>query len=351
MSEYVTNRVQRPTQRHFLNTANLPQDEIISLVDLALSLKHGEINKTLTGKTLATLFFNPSVRTRVSFASAMFKLGGQALDISSEGAWAFEYRDGVVMDGSTIEHVKEVAPVLSRYCDALAIRCSELVTKSAESAKVGDWHTAKQDIVLNSFAKYATVPVINMESNVYHPCQGLGDAVTIKEKFGYTQGKKYVLTWAYHPKALPMATPNSQMLAACDLGMDVVIAHPEGWDLDPEILASAEQRARQAGGSLSIEHNMESALNGTHVVCAKSWGALKYYGNWNEEREQRAQHKDWIVNQDKLRHTQNALVMHCLPVRRNIEISDDVLDSPSSIVIDEAENRMWAQMALLASLL
>ena len=231
MPQNSTHNAQRLTQRNFLNTADLPQEEIIALIDLALSFKHGNINKTLTGKTLATLFFNPSVRTRVSFASAMFKLGGQALDISSEGAWAFEYRDGIVMDGSTIEHVKEVAPVLSRYCDAIAIRCSELVTKSAESAKVGDWHTAKQDIVLNSFAKYATVPIINMESNVYHPCQGLGDAVTIKEKLGHTQGKKYVLTWAYHPKALPMATPNSQMLAACDLGMDVVLAHPEGWDL------------------------------------------------------------------------------------------------------------------------
>jgi N-acetylornithine carbamoyltransferase len=341
------------SQRNFLNTAGLPQEEIHALIDLALSLKHGKIQipNLLAGKTLATLFFNPSVRTRVSFASAMFKLGGQALDISSEGTWAFEYRDGVVMDGSTIEHVKEAAAVLSRYCDALAIRCSELVTKSAESAKVGTWESAKQDIVINSFAKYATVPVINMESNVYHPCQGLGDAVTIKEELGETQGKKYVLTWVYHPKALPMATPNSQMLATCDLGMDVVIAHPPGWDLDPEILATAEQRARLAGGSLSIEHNIETALEDAQIVCAKSWGALKYYGNWDEERLYRAQLKNWIVNQEKLQRTQKALVMHCLPVRRNIEISDDVLDSPSSIVIDEAENRMWAQMALLAALL
>jgi N-acetylornithine carbamoyltransferase len=351
MQKYATNKAKRLTQRNFLNTADLPQEEILSLIDLALSLKRGEINKSLTGKTLATLFFNPSVRTRISFATAMFKLGGQALDINSESAWTFEYRDGIVMDGSTIEHVKEVAPVLSRYCDAIAIRCSELMTKSAESAKVGDWNTAKQDLVLNSFAKYATVPVINMESNVYHPCQGLGDAVTIKEKLGHTQGKKYVLTWAYHPKALPMATPNSQMLAACDLGMNVVIAHPQGWDLDPEILAIAEQRAHQSGGSLSIEHNMEDALHGAHIVCAKSWGALKYYGNWGEEKQHRSQYKNWIVNQDKLQHTQDTLVMHCLPVRRNVEISDDILDSPSSIVIDEAENRMWAQMALLASLL
>ena len=339
------------SQRNFLNTADFTQEEIAYLIDLALALKNGMAQKSLAGKSLATLFFNPSVRTRISFATAMFKLGGQALDINSESAWAFEYGDGVVMDGSTIEHVKEVAPVLSRYCDAIAIRCSELVTKSAESAKVGDWETAKQDIVLNSFAKYATVPVINMESNIYHPCQGLGDAMTIKEKFGQTQGKRYVLTWAYHPKALPMATPNSQMLAACDLGMDVVIAHPQGWDLDPDILAIADKRAKQSGGSFAIENDMEAALADADVVCAKSWGALKYYGHWDEEKELRTQHKNWIVTQEKLQHTRNALVMHCLPVRRNIEISDDVLDSPSSIVIDEAENRMWAQMAILASLL
>jgi N-acetylornithine carbamoyltransferase len=367
------------SQRNFLNTADFTQEEIAYLIDLALALKNGIAQKSLAGKSLATLFFNPSVRTRVSFATAMFKLGGQALDINGESAWSFEYGDGAVMDGSTIEHVKEVAPVLSRYCNAIAIRCSELVTKSAESAKVGDWETAKQDIVLSGFAKYATVPVINMESNVYHPCQGLGDAMTIKEKFGQTQGKKYVLTWAYHPKALPMATPNSQMLAACDLGMDVVIAHPEGWDLDPEILSIADKRAQQSGGSFAIENNMEAALADADVVCAKSWGALKYYGHWDEEKQLRAQYKNWIVTQEKLQHTKllthdanpqrghgelrstqasgvmqgsrNALVMHCLPIRRNIEISDDVLDSPSAIVIDEAENRMWAQMAILASLI
>ncbi|GCE11472.1 N-acetylornithine carbamoyltransferase [Tengunoibacter tsumagoiensis] len=344
-------QLQALSQRNFLNTADLTLQEIQQLIELALKLKQGQSQASLAGKTLATLFFNPSVRTRVSFATAMFKLGGQALDISSEGAWAFEYRDNIVMNGATIEHVKEVAPVLSRYCDGIAIRCSELVTKSAESAKVGAWETAKQDIVLKSFAKYATVPVINMESNVYHPCQGLGDAVTIKEKLGQTQGKKYVLSWAYHPKALPMATPNSQMLAACDLGMDVVVAHPEGWELDPEILAVAQRRAEQSGGRFSISHDQDEALEGAQIVCAKSWGALKYYGQWEKEKELRVQHQDWIIDESKLQLTDQAHVMHCLPVRRNVEISEGVLDGPQSIVIDEAENRMWAQMALLATLL
>lgn len=348
MIHYDTLRLSR---RDFLNTADLPQAEILALIDLALSFKSGNVPKSLADRTLATLFFNPSVRTRVSFATAMFKLGGMALDISSQDAWAFEFAEGAVMDGATIEHVKEVAPVLSRYCDALAIRCSELVTKSAESAKSGTWESAKQDMVLNSFAQYATVPVINMESNMYHPCQGLGDAVTIKEKLGKTQGKKYVLSWAYHPKALPMATPNSQVLAACDLGMDVVLTHPHGWELDDEVLAQAQQRVQQSGGSFAVEYDQQAAFKDAQVVCAKSWGALNYYGNWEAEKPLRNGLKHWILDEAKMQRTDNALFMHCLPVRRNVEVSDGVLDSPQAIVIDEAENRMWAQMALLTALM
>lgn len=348
MLQQQTTGLSRP---HFLNTADLPQEEIQALIALALDLKQGKVQKSLAGKTLATLFFNPSVRTRVSFATAMFKLGGQALEISSNNVWSFEFADDVVMDGSTIEHVKEVAPVLSRYCDGLAIRCSELVTKSAESASSGSWAESKQDTVLNSFAKYASVPVINMESNVYHPCQGLGDAVTIKEQLGETKGKKYVHTWAYHPKALPMATTNSQLLAACDLGMDVVLAHPQGWELDPEILAVAQKRAIHSGGSFSISYDQNEAVEDADIVCAKSWGALPYYGNWEAEKQARAQLKHWIVDESTMARTRHGKFMHCLPVRRNVEVTQGVLDGTSSIVIDEAENRMWAQMALLATLL
>jgi N-acetylornithine carbamoyltransferase len=343
--------LQQQVHHNFLNTADLPQPEILRLVDLALDLKSGRIKKSLAGKTLATLFFNPSVRTRISFASAMAKLGGQAIEISSDNAWSFEYEDNVVMDGSTIEHVKDVAPVLSRYCDALAIRCSELVTKSSTSAQVGSWAMAKADTIINSFAKYATVPVINMESNLYHPCQGLGDATTIKEHLGETHHKKYVMTWVYHPKALPMATPNSQLLAACDLGMDVVIAHPHGWELDPTILSTAQARAQQSGGSLSISYNQQEAVEGAHIVCAKSWGALSYYGQWDEEKSLRSGLKHWIVDEKLMQNSANGKFMHCLPVRRNVEVTDAVLDGPTSIVIDEAENRMWAQMALLSTLL
>lgn len=337
---------------NFLNTADLSQEQMWALIDLALRMKQGDVQKNLSGKILAMLFFNPSVRTRVSFAASMFRLGGLAIELTpGQGSWTFEFRENVVMDGTTIEHIKEAAPVLSRYCHAVAVRSSELVTTASESVKVEPWPQVKKDKVINGFARYSTVPVINMESNVYHPCQGLGDALTLKEELGITQGKKYVLTWSYHPKALPMATPNSQMLAACDLGMNVTVVHPEGWDLDPEIIAVAAQRAEASGGSLSVVNSQLEALKDADVVCVKSWGALGFYGNWEDEKKIRSGLKHWIVDTGKMKLTNNALLMHCLPVRRNVEISDEVLDSSNSVVLNEAENRMWAQMALLASLL
>ncbi len=339
-------------RKHFINTADFSLQQIHALVDLALEIKRGKVAPQLPGKILATVFFNPSVRTRMSFAAAMLKLGGQAMDLApGSGAWTFEFQDGVIMDGATVEHVKEAAPVLSRYCDALAIRSSELVTTSAKSVDVGAWEVSKKDTVVRGFAKYATVPVINMESNVFHPCQGLGDALTLKETLGNPQRRKYVLTWAYHPKALPMATPHSQMLAACDMGMDVVVAHPEGWALDPGVMAVAVERAAAAGGSLSVSHDQEEAFEGAHVVCAKSWGALAYYGAWEAEKQLRDGLKHWIVDRDKMARTDDAVFMHCLPVRRNIVVTDAVLDSSASIVVQQAENRMWAQMAMLAAIL
>ncbi len=337
--------------KSFYTTLDFSQVEINHLIDLAIKLKTGKVKKNLSGKTLAMLFFNPSIRTRMSFVVGMQKLGGLAVDLPIKDNYAFEFEKGAVMDKGTIEHVKDAAGVLSRYCDAIAIRSSELITSSSESVEVPSWETLKKDKIIKSFMEYATVPIINMESNVFHPCQGLGDAMTIKEKLGSTKGKKYVLTWAYHPKALPMATPNSQILAACDLGMEVVVAHPSGWELDPEIVNKMTQRVKESGGSLSFSNSMEDAFQNSNVVCAKSWGALKYYGNWAKEKEIRDQLKDWIVTGEKMELTNEAIFMHCLPVRRNVKVTDEVLDSKNSVILDEAENRMWAQMALLSEII
>ncbi len=339
------------SSKHFYNTADFSQKEVNYLIDLALKMKKGQFKKSLPGKSLAMLFFNPSLRTRLSFFMAMEKLGGVGLDFPIKEGYTFEFEEGAIMNKKTIEHVKDAAKVISQYVNAIAIRSSDLITTSTESVIVPTWQELKKDVVIKSFMKYASVPVINMESNVYHPCQGLGDAMTIKEKLGNPKGKKYSLVWSYHPKALPMATPNSQILAACDLGMEVVVAYPSGWELDPEILKVMEQRAKNAGGNFQIVNSQNEAFKDASVICAKSWGALKFYGNWEEEKKLRDQHKDWIVDKEKMAKTNQAIFMHCLPVRRNVEVTDDVIDSKNSVVIDEAENRMWAQMAIIKSLL
>ncbi len=335
---------------HFYSSLDFSPSEIQHLIHAALKMKSGSVKKSLAGKTLGMLFFNPSLRTRVSFMVAMQKLGGCAIDLPIKESYTFEYGDGTVMNQGTIEHVKDAAGVLSRYCDALAIRSSDLITTSPSSVDVSGWELLKQDTVIKSFMKYASVPVINMESNVFHPCQGLGDAMTIRKKLGNPKGKKYVMTWAYHPKALPMATPNSQILAACDLGMDVVVAHPPGWELDPQIVQSISQRVKNNGGTLNFTNSMEEACTDSAVVCAKSWGALKYYGHWSDEKILRDNLKHWIVTKEKMSLSDNAIFMHCLPVRRNVEVADEVLDSKNSVILDEVENRMWAQMAILETL-
>jgi N-acetylornithine carbamoyltransferase len=337
--------------KHFLTTLDYSQVELNEIIKLALSLKNGDADGAVHEKILGMLFFNPSLRTRLSFAAGMYKLGGTAIDLPVGSAYTFEFQEGAIMNEDTIEHIKEAVPTMSRYCDAIAVRSSDLITSSKESVDVLSWSELKKDTVLQGFAKHATVPVINMESNVWHPCQGVGDAMTLVEKFKNPKNKKYVLTWAYHPKALPMATPNSQILAACDLGMDVVVAHPEGWELDPEIVKLMGDRAEQAGGALEFANSQESAFQDADVICAKSWGALQYYGNWEQEKKIRDNLKHWIVDKEKMQLTSNALFMHCLPVRRNVEVASAVLDSPNSIVIDEAENRMWAQMAILIKIL
>lgn len=339
--------------RHFYNTADFSQKELNQLINTAIKIKKSGIRQIMKNKSMALFFFNPSIRTRTSFSSAVNKLGGLPIDLptSGDGIFTLEFNNNVVMNKNTKEHIKEAAAVISRYCDVIGVRSSALITNSLSPTDTQSWTEQKQDTVLKGFMKYASVPVINMESNIYHPCQGLGDAMTIKEKFKNPKRKKYTHIWSYHIKPLPMAVTNSQVLSACDLGMDVTLAHPQGWELDGEIIKVMKQRAEQSGGKFTVTNSQEEAYRGAHVICTKSWGALKYYGNWNKEKTIRETHKDWIVNKNKMDKTDNAYFMNCLPVRRNVEVTDDVIESKNSIVIDEAENRMWIQMALLTYLL
>ena len=341
------------TGRDFLSTLDFSTAQVRGLVDLALQLKRGERTASFAGQVAALMFFNPSVRTRVSCEAALARGGGTAIAIHpGADTWNFEIGDGVVMDGGTQEHVRELAPVLSRMCDFIGVRKSEMITSGSTSAEVsGSYDELARDTFIHELAAHAEVPVINLESNRFHPMQGLADMATLVERLERPERERFVLTWAWHPKSLPAATPHSQLLAACDLGMEVTVLRPEGYDLEPAVLEAARARAESLGGSLTTTDDQAAAYEGARVVCAKSWGALGSYGHFEEEaRAKQALRSEWIVDEQKLAATNEGLFMHCLPVRRNVIVTDGVLDSARSVVVDEAENRLWTAAAVFAAL-
>jgi N-acetylornithine carbamoyltransferase len=317
-----------------LNTLQLSRDEIEGVLDAAERFKKGgDLSKPLAGKSVALVFFNPSLRTRASMQVGIYELGGNAVVLEPGGtSWTLEHRDGAMMDSDKTEHVAEFVRVLERYCTAIGVRTF---------AALKDWEEERKDPVLNAFARYASVPIINLESAMHHPCQSLADMLTIREKLGFGR-KRVVLTWAWHPKALPMAVPNSFALAAAQMGHDLVIAHPPGYDLDKELIENL-------GDSVEITNDIDAAFEGAEVIYAKSWGSKQFYGNTDQDIVARAQYRGkWIVDEEKMSRTNNAIFMHCLPVRRNVIVTDGVIDSAASVVIDEAENRLHVQKAILA---
>jgi N-acetylornithine carbamoyltransferase len=333
------------TDRDFLAMEDWSPEEIGALLDLAARVKRGEVSGGLEKKVLAMVFMDPSLRTRSSFETGMFLHGGHAVVLEpGKGSWALETEEGAVMDGTAVEHIAEAARVLARYADALAVRAFPRGT---------DWAQEREDRVVRDFARYADKPVINLESSRRHPCQGLADAMTLREKLGETRGKRFVLSWAWHPKPLPTAVPASAEIAAAMLGMDIVIARPEGYDLDPDDTALIRQIARQNGGMFQLSGDCDDALVGADAVYVKSWGSLEHFGRPDDEAELRRGLRDWRLTVPRLRNTRGGkgVVMHCLPVRRNVEIDDAVLDGPNSAVVDEAENRLHAQRALLLELI
>lgn len=329
---------------HYLNTIDFSREQLEQLIESALRFKRGDDqSKPLAGKSVALVFFNPSLRTRASMQVGIYELGGNAVVLEPGGtSWTLEHRQGAVMDSDKTEHVAEFVRVLERYGVAIGVRTF---------AAMQNWQEERTDPVLNAFARYASVPIINLESAMHHPCQSLADMMTIREKLGSGR-KRVVLTWAWHPKALPMAVPNSFVLAAAQMGHDVVIARPDGYELDEELLETSRQIAATAGGRLETTNEIDAAFDGAEVIYAKSWGASQFYGNVEEDIAARAQYRSkWIVDEEKMALTNSAIFMHCLPVRRNVIVTDSVIDSPASVVIDEAENRLHVQKAVMALLL
>jgi len=330
--------------KNFLTTFDLTSDQLNQLIDSALCFKTGVDNsKPLAGKSVALVFFNPSLRTRASMQVGIYELGGHAVVLEPGGtSWTLEHREGVVMDGDKTEHVSEFVRVLGRYCIAIGVRTF---------AALKNWDEERTDPILNAFAKYSEVPIINLESAMHHPCQALADMMTIQEKLGAGR-KRVVLTWAWHPKPLPMAVPNSFALAAAQMGHDLVITHPVGYELDEELIETVTQRAPAAGGGIQVTKNIDAAFDGADVIYAKSWGAKQFYGIPEKDIAERAQYREkWIVDEQKMSRTKNAIFMHCLPVRRNVIVTDGVIDSSASVVIDEAENRLHVQKAIMTKVL
>lgn len=294
-----------------------------SVIDLKKNpAAHSELGK---GKTIGLLFFNNSLRTRLSTQKAAELLGLNCIvmNFDKEG-WQLEFEDGVVMDGNKSEHIKEAAQVIGVYCDIVAIRAFPTLTDKEKDLS---------EEVIESFKKYAGIPVVNMESSTKHPLQALADAVTIEEHVEKKR-PKVVLSWAPHPKALPHAVANSFVKMMQHKDADFVITHPEGYELDENIV-----------GDAVVEYNQQKAFKGADIIYTKNWSSFQDYGQVLN------QDSSWMIDSEKMKLTNNSKFMHCLPVRRNVVVSDEVIDSENSIVIAQANNRTYAAQFVLKEIL
>jgi N-succinyl-L-ornithine transcarbamylase len=297
------------------------------LIDETLLLKKDPLsfNKLGKNKTIVMLFFNPSLRTRLSTQKAAMNLGMQVMvmNISNDG-WVLEFEDGSIMNNTAAEHIKEAAQVVSQYCDILAIRAFASLTDKREDY---------EEKVIEGFVKYATVPIVSLESATEHPLQALADALTITE-YQNKPKPKVVLSWAPHPKALPQAVANSFVKIMKLKGVDLVVTHPYGYELKEEITKN-----------VTIEYNQDKAFDNADFIYTKNWSSYTEYGKVLTKDE------NWMITQNKMLLTNKAKFMHCLPVRRNVVVADEVLDSKNSLVIDQANNRTYAAQIILKKLL
>ena len=329
--------------QRFLDLADFSRAQIVDLLALAQRLQDHPEPQALAGKVLGLLFLNPSLRTLASFQAGMMRLGGSAFVVTpGAGTWNVETRDGAVMDGAAAEHVREAIPVLASYCDALGIR------------SFADGRDLAADLAETQFGQMAALcdkPLVNLESAVNHPCQALADWKTLDD-LGVPRRGRFVLSWVQHPRALPLAVPAATVQMAACRGMEVVVLRPDGYALPEPVMEKARAAAAASGGTVTETCDRAAALSGAHVLYAKEWGAPAHYGDAEAETRARRAHADWCVREDWFaRARPDCHFMHCLPVRRNVAVADEVLDGPRSRVIAEAANRMVVQMAVLHRLL
>lgn len=332
--------------RHFKRLQDFSNEELLSILNLADDMKQQAFRRPIAaGKMLGLLFFNPSLRTKVSFETSAAHFGaGVSVIAPGQGSWSLEMKEGAIMDGDKTEHIKEAIQVLSQYCDAIGVRSFATLKNMSDDYS---------ELVLTTVAKHASVPIINLESAMGHPCQGLADWMTVREEFGaeHLKGKKLVLTWAPHPFPLPQAVPLSVLDFATRSGMDVTLAAPPEMVPDEQFMASFRQQSDSMGSNFEIIHDQREALKGADVVYAKAWASPIVYSDPALESRLRLEtYRNWSVDTDKMKITNQARFMHCLPVRRNVVVTDAVLDSPTSIHIRQAANRLHAQKAILRNL-
>lgn len=328
----------------FNDLADFSVAEIDSLLELAQRLEREPEPRALEGKIMSLLFLSPSLRTLASFQAAMQRLGGGSFVISPDmSIHGIETRPGIVMDGVAAEHIREAVPVIASYGDVMGIRAF---------AERRSLETEIADKEFEELADLVDTPLINMESAIQHPCQSLADWKTMDELNVPRTGGRFVLSWAYHPRPLPLAVPAATVKMAAMRGMDVVVLRPEGFELPEPIMAQARTLAQTSGGSVSETSERGEALEGAHVIYAKSWTSTQQYGNRAGDQALREELVDWCVDEPWFETAQtDCRFMHCLPVRRGVVVSDRVLDGPRSVVLAEARNRMYAQMAVLHRML
>jgi N-acetylornithine carbamoyltransferase len=315
------------TKRDLLALEDWSPAEVETVLKLARRLKQGELSGGLERRTLGLVFLNPEPHIRLSLKTAMSLHGGQAVEAEAE------------------QPIVDTARVLGRMIDAVAVRAYETS---------GSWAAARKDTLLHTFARQCPKPVINVGSARRDPCQALGDSLTLQDRLGRVHGKRFVLTWAWHPRALPTAVPASAALAAAGLGMEIVIARPEGYELDPEDTALIRKTAQEQGGEfVHISDDPDDALVGADAVYVASWGSVKLFGKAEEEEETRSGLRDWRLTPSRLRSTRGGkgIVMHAFPYLRDVEIDDKVLESSTAVVVEQAENRLHAERAILLELM
>jgi N-acetylornithine carbamoyltransferase len=328
----------------FNDLADFSSEEIAALLELSNRLDEKPEPEALSGKVLSLLFLSPSLRTLASFQAAMTRLGGGAFVISPDmSIHGLETRPGIVMDGAAAEHIREAVPVIASYGDAIGIRAF---------AERRNLELDLAEAEFSSLTALIDTPYINMESATNHPCQSLADWKTLDDLDIPAQGGKFVLSWAYHPKALPLAVPSATVHMAAMRGMDVTVLRPEGFELPETIMDKARKAADASGGSVRETDDRGLAMDGAHVIYAKSWASTRHYGDRAADRELRRELDDWCIDEPWFDNAQSdCRFMHCLPVRRGVVVSDRILDGLRSVVIHEARNRMLAQMAVLHQML